>query len=769
MKNLSSLLLLVAISMFVFAGRVAGQNCDCGSDTEAPTIVLKKNLKWIFQPTYSPNTAVDFSVDGNVITLAFCNGSSGYVSLFSEPEENFFSKLDVETTDNCDDSVRVEVEFIDFIKENPSGSRNLYRALGRQCYSTILPKVKYIAQDKCGNKSELTFQLKTRERLLPTFYPALAKIFKVDSVSNGGTYSLDSLSQTDTIFQLPQYERGCNTSTIRTKGLSEIDEQKATAAADCDMYELLLIACFDTTGGGQNKCNCPTGNPDSTIFFIKVGDGCDDPPTDCPDRQTIELPTGTTAAPIHWQLPIALIACDTPLPPCDQTPLNSFQSLGKRGSSLYYFSNFRKNWSDAQAICLSKGGTLAVVTDAAENKFITQAIGKQESVWLGLSDQNQEGNFEWADGTPLGYSNWAAGQPDNAGSFAENFTLLEPWLGDGQWTDQNRWVEKPFVLEIPCPGAAVGIVQTLGPASGSLLGAGVYPVTYTLTDSCGNVSNCQFEVEVVAAGGGTACPLVNHALQKNANQSSTWFGAFGSRAVDGNVNGNFWQDFSVAHTAWETNPWWQVDLGERRDIRQVNIWGRTDCCSAETSGFYVLISENALPQPGNLNDLLADPTVKKYFVADPADRPTTVPTAGATGRFVRLQAAKATFLGLAEVEVLGCEKITNSSDAPDRRLQAGQKIEETPDETLSDFELMPNPTADFVDVFLKKYVGKSGELVVFNQLGLLVLSRRFENLGEEKMRLPLRDLGFRNGQYFVGVRESGLRPVFRRLVFLNEN
>lgn len=57
---------------------------------------------------------------------------------------------------------------------------------------------------------------------------------------------------------------------------------------------------------------------------------------------------------------------------------------------------------------------------------------------------------------------------------------------------------------------------------------------------------------------------------KTSSQSSPYSLSYpASNANDGVMT-------SFSHTAWQDNPWWQVDLEVRRHIKQVNIWGRYD-------------------------------------------------------------------------------------------------------------------------------------------------------------------------------------------------
>jgi galactose oxidase len=143
----------------------------------------------------------------------------------------------------------------------------------------------------------------------------------------------------------------------------------------------------------------------------------------------------------------------------------------------------------------------------------------------------------------------------------------------------------------------------------------------------------------------------NLALKKNTSQSSTGYGGISSRAVDGNTSGNY-NAQSVTHTANESQPWWQVDLGTSSTLTQINVWNRTDCCGARLSDWYVLVSNN--PITGTLADALGNPGTSSYHYTSPAGSPTGVTMrSGLTGRYVRVWLNATNFLQLAEVEVFG--------------------------------------------------------------------------------------------------------------------
>ncbi len=133
-----------------------------------------------------------------------------------------------------------------------------------------------------------------------------------------------------------------------------------------------------------------------------------------------------------------------------------------------------------------------------------------------------------------------------------------------------------------------------------------------------------------------------------AVQSSTGFGGTADRAADGETSG-VWGFGSVSHTLLEAQPWWQVDLGTSQAIGSIEVWNRTDCCSARLSSFYVLVSDVPFAS-SDLAASLAQPGVSSYAVPGEGGTPTAI-AVGHSGRYVRVQLSGTDYLSLAEVVV----------------------------------------------------------------------------------------------------------------------
>jgi len=94
------------------------------------------------------------------------------------------------------------------------------------------------------------------------------------------------------------------------------------------------------------------------------------------------------------------------------------------------------------------------------------------------------------------------------------------------------------------------------------------------------------EVQVISGG-------KNVAPSGKARQSSTAFNGPAEAGNDGNTDGTY-ANGSVTHTAQETNPWWEVDLGSETDIDRIAVFNRTDgSVGPRLNGYIVSILDDA--------------------------------------------------------------------------------------------------------------------------------------------------------------------------------
>jgi hypothetical protein len=124
----------------------------------------------------------------------------------------------------------------------------------------------------------------------------------------------------------------------------------------------------------------------------------------------------------------------------------------------YRFCTLGYNWSQARSSCQSMGMDLVKIADGGENAFVSNVANNiaSGSWWIGANDQAVEGTFRWPDGTPLTYTNWNPGEPNDWGG-AEDCGEL--YTAAQQWNDNNCGVGRYFVCEAAATGCAVGQVD----------------------------------------------------------------------------------------------------------------------------------------------------------------------------------------------------------------------------------------------------------------------------------------------------------------------
>ncbi|MFT7450367.1 MAG: hypothetical protein ACI9VN_001084 [Patescibacteria group bacterium] len=128
--------------------------------------------------------------------------------------------------------------------------------------------------------------------------------------------------------------------------------------------------------------------------------------------------------------------------------INNMIYLGEYNNSKYYCSNTSNfTWHQAKSAAESSGGHLLIINNAAENEYIRSNI-QADYVWLGLTDEDSEGNFKTVQGLSPSYTYWETGEPNNDNGNEHYVRLLK---SNGKWTDRTASFEAEYVLEIPCP------------------------------------------------------------------------------------------------------------------------------------------------------------------------------------------------------------------------------------------------------------------------------------------------------------------------------
>ena len=79
----------------------------------------------------------------------------------------------------------------------------------------------------------------------------------------------------------------------------------------------------------------------------------------------------------------------------------------KKGSGYKLYEE-DKSWEDAEAHCQSEGGHLASILTESEQHEVKIAANLKV-VWVGGSDQEEEGVWKWSDGSSWNYTRWRSG------------------------------------------------------------------------------------------------------------------------------------------------------------------------------------------------------------------------------------------------------------------------------------------------------------------------------------------------------------------------
>ena len=133
--------------------------------------------------------------------------------------------------------------------------------------------------------------------------------------------------------------------------------------------------------------------------------------------------------------------CDTIDNDCDGSKDNDGLcpcDVDEYGGHAYMYCTTAASWTSARTTCLSYGYDLTAVNGSAEDAHVNaQAFLRYGGKWWGgLNDQTTEGTFVWSNGDAVAYTNWAAGEPNNAGG-------NEDCMQFGRYYPASTWNDEP--------------------------------------------------------------------------------------------------------------------------------------------------------------------------------------------------------------------------------------------------------------------------------------------------------------------------------------
>ncbi len=103
------------------------------------------------------------------------------------------------------------------------------------------------------------------------------------------------------------------------------------------------------------------------------------------------------------------------------------------GNGHAYKSIRCKSWDDANIQAVAEEAHLVAINDVAEQKWLAEIFGSRP-YWIGLTDFAKEGKWQWTNGEPVTYTNWAPHEPTDTDMGEEDYVFMGNSL-NGEWSD----------------------------------------------------------------------------------------------------------------------------------------------------------------------------------------------------------------------------------------------------------------------------------------------------------------------------------------------
>ena len=143
-----------------------------------------------------------------------------------------------------------------------------------------------------------------------------------------------------------------------------------------------------------------------------------------------KLASGNIEAPEAIETPTEVKA-NPPIAPQVRQPAKSVWVINPTNGHAYKRIQCT-DWHDAQQKAIEEGAHLVSINDEAEQHWL-QIIFRGHASWIGLTDVEKEGEWQWDSGEPVTYTNWAARPifPDRLPDTEKDYVVFT--FRDGEW------------------------------------------------------------------------------------------------------------------------------------------------------------------------------------------------------------------------------------------------------------------------------------------------------------------------------------------------
>lgn len=222
---------------------------------------------------------------------------------------------------------------------------------------------------------------------------------------------------------------------------------------DCDENDPNVHpAVPDGCDGIDNDCDDALDEDGTTsVYFDIDGDGYgsdQNGKTGCVDSQWVTLSGDCDESTVAIS-PAATELCDTVDNDCDGSADDGGVcpcdvAYWPDTQHAYMFCTATSDWQTADENCAAYGYRLVTFDSAPEGEWVEATVltyPDGPSWWIGFTDATTEGDWLWSDGSPVTYTNWADGEPNN-GHGQECFRSTEEDCGMIKWSGA-AWNDYP--------------------------------------------------------------------------------------------------------------------------------------------------------------------------------------------------------------------------------------------------------------------------------------------------------------------------------------